>query len=147
MAAWDSMITQVPDAEEGGGLERILEAIAQAQSVADLDAPWRTHDAEQLAELPLTIRGITKAPSDYAGGLPWFLIVDAINETTGEAITFTTGSVNIVAQLVRTYTLGGFPCRARVVIPTKATRNGFFPPHLEYLARRQAPVDGNGAQG
>jgi hypothetical protein len=143
------MITAVPDLEpqEGEGYDSILRQLAQASTLDDLNAPWRSQDAEQLLELALTITGIKKAPSTYGGGLAWFLVVDAYREDTGELVTFTTGSINIVGQLVKAWSLGGLPCRARIVQAKTPTRNGNYPQHLEFLPRAQAATVGNGAQG
>jgi hypothetical protein len=132
VAAYESMLAAVPDAGEGG-YERILEVIAQATDASELDAAWRTDDLAELAGIPLLIRGIAKAPSDFQGGLPWFLIVDAVNETSGERLTVTTGAVSVVAQLVRAFAMGAFPLRVRVVVAERPTSKGYYPQHLEVL--------------
>lgn len=144
IAAYESLLAQVPDVEEGAGMERILAQLAAATDVSQLDAPWRTADFEQLAEQVLVITGISKAPSDYAGSLAWFLVVDAYIEQTGEAVTATTGAQSIVAQLTKVWQLGGFPVRARVRIAERPTKSGYFPQHLEFLPRRAAATNGNG---
>jgi hypothetical protein len=132
VASYESMLASVPDAGEGG-YERILELIAEAQDPAELDAAWRSGDLVELAGVPLTVRGITKAPSDFVGGLPWFLILDAVNEVTGEKLNVTTGAVSVVAQLVRAHAIGAFPLRVRPVVAERPTARGYYPQHLEVL--------------
>jgi hypothetical protein len=132
VASYESMLASIPDAGEGG-YERILELIAQADDPAELDAAWRTDDLANLAGIPLTIRSISKAPSDFQGGLPWFLIIDAVNEVTGEKLTVTTGAVSVVAQLVRAFAIGALPLRARPVVSERPTSKGYYPQHLEVL--------------
>jgi len=137
VAAYEAMIVSVPDAG-GDGFDGILEQIARADGLADLDAPWRSGGLEEYANVPLAILGIRKMPSDFPGGLPWFLVVDAATVDDGERVTFTTGAVGVVAQLVKAYQLGAFPL---VVIPRQSARptsSGYFPQHLE-IARRQPP--------
>lgn len=137
VAAYESMIAEVPEAG-GEGFDGILEQIARAADVAALDAPWRSGGLEEWANVPLAVLGIRKMPSDYAGGLPWFLVVDAAVVETGEAITFTTGAVGVVAQLVKGWQLGAFPL---VVVPRQSARptaSGYYPQHLE-VSRRQPP--------
>lgn len=127
LVAYESMLASVPDvsAGDGAGYERILAQLAAAQNLEDLEAPWRARGGEQYLGQWLVIRGIAKMPSDYRGGLPWFLVVDAVTAEDGEQATFTTGSVNVVAQLVRAHTLELFPVEAMLVESGKPTAAGF----------------------
>lgn len=143
--AYDSMLAAIPDAE-GEGYERILEQIAQATSPADLDSPWRAGDLAELAGIPLVVLGVRKRPSDFGGGLPWFLIVDAVIETTGEHVTITTGAVSVVAQLTKAYALNAFPLRVRAVVSERATASGYYPQRLEVLTQPKATAAGGGAE-
>jgi hypothetical protein len=141
--AYDSMLASVPDAE-GEGYERILEQIAAATNPADLDSPWRSGDLAELAGIPLVIRGIRKRPSDFGGGLPWFLIVDAVNEVTGEPLVVTTGAVSVVAQLTKAYALNAFPLRVRPVVAERPTSSGYYPQRLEILTQPKATQAADG---
>lgn len=128
--AYEAMIESVPEAG-GDGFESILEAIAMAQDARELDAPWRSNGLDELANVPLVVTGIRKMPSDYPGGLPWFLVIDGAVRATGERVTVTTGAVSVVAQLVKAHQLGAFPL---VVIPrvsARPSRSGYYPVHLE----------------
>lgn len=136
VAAYESMLAAVPDAGDGGGYERILEQIAAAESPADLDAAWRSGDLVELAGEPLVVRGIEKVPSDFGGGLPYFLVVDAVREATGESVKITTGAVSVVAQLVRAYAMGAFPLRVRPFVAERPTKSGYYPQHLEILGAK-----------
>lgn len=130
--AYSAMIADVPEAG-GDGMAPILLALAQADHPDDLDAPWRSTGMEDLVNVPLLIQGIRKMPSDYPGGLPWFLVVDAAIIATGELVTFTTGAVSVVAQLAKAHALGAFPWR---VIPRQSDRPskaGYYPQHLEVI--------------
>lgn len=132
--AYESMITDVPEAG-GDGFASILAALAGATDVADLDAPWRSQGLGDLVNVPLRIMGIRRMPSDYPGGLPWFLVADGAVLGTGERVTFTTGAVSVVAQLVKAHQLGAFPLD---VIPRQSERpsaNGYFPQHLEVVRK------------
>lgn len=135
VAAYESILSAVPDAG-GEGYERILYAISKATDVTDLDAPWRTSDLEGLAGIPISVRGISKMPSTYEGGLPWFLVVDAVNEITGEPIIATTGAVSVVAQLAKAHQLGKFPLRCKVMMSERESSRGFRAQHLEMLDQR-----------
>lgn len=128
--AYEAMIESVPEAGQDG-FEGILEAIALAGDWRALDAPWRSSGMTELANQALVVTGIRKMPSDYPGGLPWFLVIDGANMATGERIAVTTGAVSVVAQLVKAHQLDLFPL---VVIPRVADRpskSGYYPVHLE----------------
>lgn len=131
--AYSAMIADVPESG-GDGMEGILLALSQATDVADLDAPWRTAGLDDYLNQRLRVIAIRKVPSEYDGGLPWFLVMDAAVVGSGELVTITTGAVSVVAQLVKAWALGAFPL---TVIPRQAdrpSRAGFYPQHLEIVA-------------
>jgi hypothetical protein len=143
--AWNGMIQGVPDAGEGYG--RIAAQLAAADSPEALNEPWdaEAQDMEKYVGSVLIVRSVSKAQSDYAGGLPWFLIVDAIDESTGEAVILITGSANIVMQLTKAYVMGWLPRRVMVEVSAKATKNGYYPQRLQFLPDQGAASNGNGA--
>ena len=63
-----------------------------------------------------------------------FLVVDAADAKTGEALTFTTSAVSVVLQLARAWSLGLFPLIADVVVAERPTARGFYPYHLRIIA-------------
>ena len=142
VAVYQSMLDAVPDAESGAGYERILQQLAAADDLTGLNSPWEAGDFREWADEVLVIRGITKRPAEFEGGLPWFLVVDAVDEATGNMLTLTTGSVNIVAQLTRAWSLDLFPIRAKVVIAAKPTRSGFYPQRLQFLGKPKGADNG-----
>jgi hypothetical protein len=129
---YESMLAAVPDAG-GDGMDGILAAIAAATDVSHLDAPWRSAGLEAFVNQPLVIMGIRKLPSSYQGGLAWFLVVDAGIPATGELVTITTGSVSVVAQLVKAHQLDSFPLRVMVRQSERPSAAGFYPQHLEIV--------------
>lgn len=137
VATYSSMLEAVPESG-GDGMAGILESLAAATDASDLDAPWRTEGLEAFLNTELSILRIRKVPSDYQGGLEWFLVADAAIVATGELVTFTTGAVSVVAQLVKAFALDAFPWR---VIPRQSDRpsaRGYFPQHLEVVAKQAA---------
>jgi hypothetical protein len=90
-------------------MSAILEQLANAGQLGDLDAPWRSDGLGEYIGERLVVTGIRKAASDFVGGLPWFLVVEAGLQSTGEKVTFTTGAVSVVAQLVKAWSMGRIP--------------------------------------
>jgi len=56
-----------------------------------------------------------------------------------EEIVWTTGSVSVVAQLVKAFMLGALPLYATIRKAERPTANGYYPQHLE--------VSGSGGNG
>lgn len=125
------MATLIPS-EDGSGYERIVEAILSAEAVDALDEPWQSTQAEKLAGRVLRIDSLTRRPSDFKSGLGVFLVVRSTDTHSGEVVTWTTGSVAIVAQLVRAYALGGLPVYAELIIAERPTEAGYRPHHLKF---------------
>lgn len=131
-AAYESMLARVPDAG-GDVFDNILGAIAGADDASQLDAPWRSEGLEDYVGHRLEVRSIEKMPSGFSGGIPWYLIVRGVELDTGEAIVTTTSSISVVAQLAKAYALGAFPWKVTPVIPSRPSRAGYYPMHLEVI--------------
>lgn len=128
---YEGILQEVPDAG-GAGMEAILEQIAAAGNVAGLDSPWRAGGFGAYEGVPLVITDIEKMPSDFTSGLSYFLVAHGAIRATGEKVAATTGSLSIVAQLLKVHQLGGFPV---LVIPRaskRPTKDGYYPQHLEF---------------
>lgn len=136
LAQYSGMLDLVPESG-ADAWDAILGAIAGAQSIEDLDAPWQADGLADMADRRLTVLSIKKAPSEYQGGWDWYLIVDAIDYDTGEKVVTTTGSTSVVAQLIRAHALGAFPLEVVVRKAVKPTKNGFYPMHLQIIRDRK----------
>ena len=138
MDQFASMAMMLPETESDGGAS-IITAILSSKDVHELDATWGTKDPDKLVGDNLTILGATRSLSDFKDGLGVFLVVEAVLERTGETVTFTTGSMGIVAQIVRAAALDAFPLRAMIQRADKPTADGYYPQHLKILDQA-APV-------
>lgn len=123
----------IPDAEEGAGLDNIVSQILTGDTADDLDSAWQSTGGEKLIGKPMSITGVTKRPSDFGEGLGIYLVVAAILAETGESVTFTTGSVSIVAQLAKAYAGGMLPLDCRIVQSERPSARGYYAQHLEIL--------------
>lgn len=127
------LISGIPDAPDDAEA-RILEQILNAQSLSDIDAPWRSGSLGKYNGTVLTITEVSKIPSDKDTAIGYFLVVRGTVRGTGETFTASTSSHAVLAQLTRLWLAGAFPVD---VIPRKAerpSRNGFYPEHLEMVS-------------
>lgn len=132
--AFLAMLGAVPEPDDDAAARIVME-ILDAQSIEDLDKPWDVEGMRDFDGTMLQVEGITKMPSDYKTGLGCYLVCRCTQPGIGEVFTLTTGSVSIVAQLVRAHTLNAFPLQ---VIPRQSerpTRKGYRPMHLEMVRR------------
>lgn len=132
--AFLAMLGAVPEPDDDAAARIVME-ILDAQSIEDLDKPWDVEGMRDYDGSILQVDSITKMPSDYKTGLGCYLVCKCSQPGIGAVFTLTTGSVSIVAQLVRAHTLNAFPLQ---VIPRQSerpTRKGYRPMHLEMVRR------------
>lgn len=128
--AYESMIASVPDAGTEG-VESILRQLAAVTDPNALDTPWQAGGLADWVGRTIIVRGIRKMPSDHPGALPWFLIIDGQDPVTGGELHLTSGSVSVVAQLVKAHAAGWFPLAFVPRLADRPTKDGFYPMHLE----------------
>jgi hypothetical protein len=134
-----AMLQLVPEPDDDA-TARIVASILGAETAEELDAAWDAEGMRDMVDQMLIVKAVHKLPSTYTGGLGVFLVCRCEMPGLGEEMILTTGSVSIVAQLVKAHTAGWLPI---TVVPRKAeSRNGYFPMHLELVrqAKRARPA-------
>ena len=119
--------------QEGNATEDILRQVLQAKTWDQLDDPWQTAEIKDVLNKPMRLVAVKKLPSRYAGGLGIFLVLTLVDPKTGEKKVKSTGSLAVVAQVVRAYFLG---VTAMTIVWRQAEPNletGFKPEHLDII--------------
>lgn len=134
-AKWAALAESIPDAasDDGSGAMRIATQIFDAQQAGDLDSPWEARDFATLLNKPVKVTALRKAESDYPDGPGFYLIVDVTEVSTGEMVTVTTGSVSVMAQLIKAYAAGWMPLICVLTEAERPTKQGYRPQHLMVL--------------
>lgn len=132
------LVQQVPAGDDGTAMVGILESLVQATTYDALNAPWDVNDTEKVLDRLIIVTGIKRQASAYADGLGVFLVVSATDTETGELLTFTTGAVSVVAQLVRAYTANLFPAKGFLRQSATPSANGYYPQHFQFTGTPQA---------
>lgn len=127
---FQEMATVIPETESDGGFGIVLDVLA-ANDIFDLDKTWQEKDLDALLKRKLVFDSISRSDSTYQDGLGVFLVVRCTDPENGEEVVFSTGSVNIVAQLVKAHLLGAFPFVGRLIQAEKPSRNGYYPQHVQ----------------
>ncbi len=140
-AQFHAMAATIPDFD-GGGLDNIIAAVMSAETPEQLDQAWISGGRALPLNTPLTVTRIAKSQSDFADGLGYYLVIDAVNEGTGEAAQYVTGASSIVAQLIKAYVSGWLPLRCVALEAAKPTKDGYKPQHLEVIPFENAKAVG-----
>lgn len=124
------LLDDVPDSNaDDDAYIRIMEQLAGAETLADLQAPWDSNGLAKYIDQSLWVNDIRKSPSDKPGGFSHFLLLDC-KTRDGELVTLTTSAGAVVVQLLKARALGQIPV---LVIPrAKKTKRGFEAQHLEF---------------
>ncbi len=125
------LMSSIPEADSSEALERIVAQIMDSETVEDLDAAWSGMGMTKVLGRALVFQEIKLLPSDYTGGLKWYLGCDCVMQATGEKTFVTTGSIAIMAQLATAHRKGLLPFTAVPRQAERPSRAGFYPQHLE----------------
>jgi len=129
------MATMIPEGDDDVEL-RMLEQIVDTEGAENLSKFWESQNTDGLVGHELEIVALKRQASNYEGGLGIFLVVDYVDQTTGEVGTFTSGSVAIVGQLVKAYASGWLPLSVIFRRATRPSKAGFYPEHLEIIRHK-----------
>lgn len=124
---------EVPELEEDPAqIQReILAQLLGATTDAELEQMNTAQGWGELEGVPIILHSFKWRPSDFVGGPPLYFIVFGTRFDTGEPVTLTTGSVNVLAQLVNMAKRGTLlgACR-KIETSGKETKAGYYPKML-----------------
>lgn len=99
---------------------------------------------------PMELHGFRWRPSSYEEGAPVFFVVSATRLDTGDRVTLTTGSLNVLAQLSNMARRGTLVGAIRTLVEAdKPTKRGFkplwliTPGEVKKAAQAENPGDGS----
>lgn len=119
LAQFSELVAQVPDAEDGDGLD-IVARILNADTVDELAEDDGLPSTKDLAPFAPHVQSIAKRASDHQSLTGYYLIVEAVS-THGEPLRFSAGGEQCVALLSKLHQLGAFPCQVSFeATPTKS---------------------------
>lgn len=132
--AFALLLADVPEPSEDAAARIVLQ-ILDAQTAEELDRPWDVDGMREYDGVVLRVLSIVKMPSDYTTGLGCYLVCTCSQPEIGEQFVLTTGSVSVVAQLVRAHVAGWLPLDVVPRQSARPTRKGYRPMHLELVRR------------
>jgi hypothetical protein len=135
-----NLLDLVPDAPDDDG-SAIMARLLSADTWEDLNAQGSLPSAKDLAPAQLRVTGIVKRLSDLEGEddatgirLDHYLVVDAVDVNTGEAVRWQSSAPGVVLPLAKLHVWGKLPAVVRLYKAEKKTRRGFTPINLEVQA-------------
>lgn len=124
---------EVPElVEDPAQIQReILAQLLAATTDAELEAMNTAQGWGELEGVPIILHSFKWRPGDFEEGPPLYFIVFGTRFDTGEPVTLTTGSVNVLAQLTNMAKRGTLDGAVRKIETSgKQTRSGYYPKML-----------------
>lgn len=136
LSAWaESIVNRAPYKElDPDYLSRML--LVQTLTAQTPDEVFEQAGIRKLQELVPNAPGLGTGPveivdlyvtsSDFGEGAPCYMIVDIIDETSGDAIRFSTGATQLQAQIIALLSFGTWPIRCQIKRTERKDRGGRF---------------------
>lgn len=107
--------------------ERLVTAALKAETLEEIFESAEMASADDVAGIPLRVRGVQWNPSSFGEGPTFYAVLDCVDDAAQEEITVGCGSVLVLAQLIRVQELRLFPIEITFSRRTRATAAGFYP--------------------
>lgn len=122
------------------GMDGILSDIFAA---TDVDSYNKVLNGDRVMPMNRSIKveRVRYAQSGFAAGLPFYLVVDGVDTSTGEVGQWVTGATTVVAALTRAAFAGHLPVVGRQSESAKPTKSGYTP--INWIMEG---IGGNGQQ-
>lgn len=124
MLAEEVTETVTDPAEASLAIGRRILTAPDAESVL---TPASTISTDELVGEAVELRDYRVMRSDIEGGIPYYMLLEAVRLDTGELIMIDTSSLNIMAQVWKLKRLEALPRRVRIIAAGRRTRQGYVP--------------------
>lgn len=122
----------LPEVEDAGDIQRSIAArILQAPDVAGVFEEGTTIGTKDLVGVPLQVTSVRIVESQIEDSHPVYMLIEAVNMTSGELLVVNTSSRHIMAQLYQLKALGVMPVEVAVKEVAKARPGQSAPLGLE----------------
>lgn len=122
---------------ENSGTDSILDQIFTATTLDEFNGIFGGDRALPLNR-SIKVDRLRYAKSEFAAGLPFYLVIDGEDTTSREKGQWVTGATTVVAMLVRAAFLGMLPLIGHQEESSKPTANGYRPINWIMEAMSQA---------
>jgi hypothetical protein len=130
----------IPDAVDDDG-SGIIGRLLEADSWEDLNSEAGLPNGKDVAGRRLITQAIAKRQSDLVADedssgikLPFYLVIDAVDERTGEAVRWQTSAPALVVPLMKLHLWAKLPALTEVRKADKPTKRGFYPLNMHVHA-------------
>lgn len=121
-------VDMLPALEEfdAGGADNILQQILTATTVDEYNKAFDGDRALPMGH-EIKVEQVRYARSDFAAGLPFYLVVDGVDVSTGKSGQWTVGATSVVAALSRATFLDQLPVMGKATPSERETKAGYRP--------------------
>lgn len=111
-----SAILTLPEAiDQEDASEVIVARILAAESVEEILTPQSAPSLRDIEGVGIVIHDARRRESDMNPGVPFFLLLDVEDRRTGKHSVYSTGALNVMAQIAKMHSLGKLPFPCHVV--------------------------------
>lgn len=114
------------DEFENSGTDSILDQIFSATTIDEFNGIFGSDRALPM-NVSVKVERLRYARSEFAAGLPFYLVIDGENTQTRDKGQWVTGATTVVAMLVRAAFLQMLPLIGHQEESSKPTANGYRP--------------------
>jgi hypothetical protein len=132
LAQYGALLEQIPLAQDDDGFG-LIKDILTATNWQELNRESELDNLQKYVGKTLKIIGMERRVSEIEGGMPWYLMVDAIDVASGELIKLNTSAGTPMAKMTMLHKFNNLPALVKITKTDKATRSGFYPLELEVL--------------
>lgn len=126
----------LPQAGDDASADILLRIFASEDWSRVGDA-WDTTPKDDVFNRDHELISATLHPSDYAGVMPVYAYVEAVDPKTGEKIGYTNGGIFCLAQLAFLASVDKLEgCLVKLVRAQRASKSGYFPYHYVPIGHR-----------
>lgn len=126
LAKFAELVMAFPEGDDDG--TGIILDILNATDWEDLkESKSELPDARDMVGRDLIFTEATRHVSTIEGGLPFYLIVNAVDRKSGELVRFNTSAASVITKLGKLYALECWPFRGKITKADKPTKAGFYP--------------------
>lgn len=114
-------------------VDKITAQILQAPTLEAENQVWDSTSSKNCIGRLYEFLSVHVLPSDQPDSrLPYYVVANAIDRETGEKTVVSSGSMSIVASLVKAQLMGRLPAVAEIMGPRRETKNKRMPLHLRW---------------
>ena len=121
---------------EEDAAESIVASILSKSTIEEVLTPATSTALGELAGRPITVHDVRRIEGGQNRDLGFFLVLDVEDDSTGNRAVYSTGALNVVAQLAKAVELDALPFKCTLTVTESKTTPGRY---IQWLTDQERP--------